>query len=416
MKERFPVAGYNWSNHEDTGSSVRPSLSIIRIDDESLRDGLQGAQLEQAITINEKKIYIELAAPLVDHFDLAYPNSHESQYKDALDLVKHGISKGLQTSYSFAGRAAAFEDLKPIIDVFETLGKYPQLRADIFLDGSKHRAKHEGWDREELLSQMEKNIKIMKKQDLMVMFVAERATSTPPEELEETFERAACSGADVLCIADTQGLVSPTAMRNISRWSLDKIGRKYSHILWDAHCHNHLGMAVANSLTAIEEGFNEVHGTVLWMGEGPGNADLANLLTVASVKGYLDKDLTSLKSFYKNVSDLFGLKIPVSAPVVGASAHKTSSSIHARALEKGNELEASLIYNPYYPGIVGDKASTEIGPMSGPANVRLKAKDMGYTSVPPQEMINEALNEARGSGRILPESRMRTIAKKYQLE
>lgn len=416
MMERLPAAGYNWANHEVGSEPIRPSLLTVKIDDESLRDGLQGAQLEQAITINEKKIYIELAAPLVDHFDLAYPNSHESQYRDALDLVRHGISKGLQTSYSFAGRAAAFEDLKPIIDISEALGQYPQIRADIFLDGSKHRAKHEGWDREELLSQMEKNIKIMKKQGLLVMFVAERATSTPPDELEETFERAACSGADILCIADTQGIVTPTAMRNISRWSFDKIGKKYSQILWDAHCHNHLGMAIANSFTAMEEGFNEVHGTVLWMGEGPGNADLANLLTVASVKGYIDKDLTSLKSFYKNVSDLFGLKIPVSAPVVGASTYKTSSGIHARALEKGDEYEASLIYNPYHPGIVGDRASTEIGPMSGPANVRLKARDMGYTSVPSPEMIDELLNEAKDSSRILPESRIRTIATKYLLE
>lgn len=414
MKESEAL--YDWAKHESPEKPVRPPLTIVKIDDETLRDGLQGTQAEQAITINEKKIYIELAAPLVDHFDLAYPNSHNSQFKDALALIKHGISKGLKNTYSLAGRAASFEDLKPIVDIFEALGGYPQIRADIFLDGSRHRAKHEGWDRDDLLNKMEENIRIMKKQGLTVMFVAERATATPPDELKETFERAADVGADVLCIADTQGLASPTGMRNITRWSLDKVGRRYPKILWDVHCHNHLGMAVANSLIAMEEGFNEVHGTVLWMGEGPGNADLANLLTVGSVKGYLDKDLTSLKTFYKDVSDLFGLKIPTSAPVVGESAHKTSSGIHARALEKGNGFEASLIYNPYYPGNVGSQASVEIGPMSSPANVRLKTKEMGYTSTPPKEMIEELLNEAKSSGRILPESRVRNVARKYLLE
>ena len=404
---------YDWSRHEGPTEPVRLPVTTLKLDDETLRDGLQGAQLEeeQAISINDKKIYIELAAPFVDHFDLAYPNSHETQVKDALELIRHGIAKGLKTSYSLAGRAAKCEDIKPIIGIFEEVEHYP-LRADIFLDGSTQRARFQGWDRNEMLEQMESNIRTLKKHGMRVMFVAERATATHPNELEETLTMAADSGADVLCIADTQGLADTKAMTNIARWTLKNIGTKYQEIEWDAHCHNHLGMAVANSLVAIQEGFSEIHGTVLWLGEGPGNADNANLLTALVVKGYLDRDLRELTKFYKEVSDLIRLKIPVSAPVVGNSAHKTSSGIHAQAIEKGEKTEdASLIYFPYHPELVGAKASAEVGPMSSLANVRLKLKDMGIVGT--EEMMAEILEEAKNTGRILPESRIRRVAERF---
>ncbi|OGE09278.1 hypothetical protein A3A60_04090 [Candidatus Curtissbacteria bacterium RIFCSPLOWO2_01_FULL_42_26] len=389
---------YNWSGHKNGPTEpVRFPVRTLKIDDETLRDGLQGSQLEKPITINEKQIYIELASPFVDHFDVAYPNSHESQARQALCLIKHAIESNLQKTFSLAGRAAVWDDIKPMVDIFEQLGSYPQLRADIFLDGSIHRSEFEGWDRKSMMDQMVQNIRTLKQQGLQVMFVAERATATPPNELEEVFVRAADSGADTLCIADTQGSMDPIGMTKILRWALDNVGKRYPDIEWDAHCHNHLGMAVANSLIAAHEGFNEVHGASLWLGEGPGNADNSNLLLALVARGYLNRDLTGLKRFYEDVSKLLGIEIPVSAPGVGKSAFRTSSGIHARALEKGEQAErAALIYWPIQPETVGALAGAEIGPMSSPSNVRLKLKELGE---PYSEKLTSALlNLAKEKG------------------
>ena len=413
MREQQPII-YDWSDHESPEKPVRIPVQIIKIDDETLRDGLQGTQLEQSITLNEKIIYLELAAPFVDHFDVGYPNSHKNQLNDALQVISHGLERNLRTTYSMAGRAPVWTDLHPMVEIFKQvehrLDNGLTVRADIFFDSSSRRAKIEGWDREEMLSAIEANIKTLKQHGLRVMYVAEMATITPPNQLKESFERAINAGADVLCIADTTGIADQKAMRNISRWSLEEIGRVYEHIEWDAHCHNHLGLAVANSLTAVEEGFNEVHGTVLWLGEGPGNADNANLLTVLVVKGYLDRDLRGLKKFYAEASDLFGIPIPTSAPVVGRSAHRTSSGIHARAIEKQRETEESgNIYFAYPPEIVGDAASAEIGPSSSPANVRLKLLTWGI--IPDDETIENLLEEAKRSGRILSENTISRITR-----
>ena len=416
MREQETLV-YDWSKHESPEKPVRDPIQTIKIDDETLRDGLQGTQLKESFSLNEKIIYLELAAPFVDHFDVGYPNSHKIQSQEALAIISHGLERKLRATYSLAGRAPSRVDLDPMIDIIKSINNRldigTEIRADIFFDGSFSRAKFEGWDRQEMLSQSEANIKFLKSHGMKVMYVAEMATITPPDELKESFERAVEAGADVLCIADTTGVASPQAMRNISRWSLYELGRLYEHIEWDAHCHNHLGLAIANSLTAVEEGFNEVHGTVLWLGEGPGNADNANLLTTLAVKGYLDRDLTGLNQFYREVSDLLGIPIPSSAPVVGKSAHSTGSSIHARSIEKQMMAEgAGHPYSPYPPELVGAKASAEIGPMSGPANVRLKLK--GWDFEPTHEMIQDLLEEAKRSGRIIPDSTITRYIKKWR--
>lgn len=416
MREKETLV-YDWFNHESPEKPVRPPIQAVKIDDETLRDGLQGTQLKESFSLNEKIIYLELAAPFVDHFDVGYPNSHEAQSEEALAIISHGLEKKLRATYSLAGRAPSRADLDPMVDIFKSvnhrLDNGTTIRADIFFDGSLRRAKFEGWDRQEMLSQTEANIKFLKSYDMKVMYVAEMATITPPDELKESFTRAVEAGADVLCIADTTGVASPQAMRNIARWSLYELGRLYEHLEWDAHCHNHLGLAIANSLTAVEEGFNEVHGTVLWLGEGPGNADNANLLTTLVVKGYLDRDLRGLNQFYREVSDLLGIPIPSSAPVVGKSAHSTGSGIHARSIEKQMMTEGSgHPYSPYPPELVGANASAEIGPMSSAANVRLKLRE--WNIQPTEEMTQDLLKEAKRSGRIVPDSTIMRYIRKWR--
>lgn len=411
MSERPTI--YDWSKHEGPARPLRSPVEIVKIDDETLRDGLQGTQLKNStkknrITLREKLIYLDLAAPFVDHFDLAYPNSHKSQQKQAEKLILHAIKHNFTNTFSMAGRAAVWDDLKPMLDIFEKTQKYP-LRADIFLDGSVHRASFEGWNRQGMLNQMALNIQNLTKHNMRVMFVAERATATNPDELKEVLTIAADSGADTLCIADTQGIARPIAMTNISRWLVENIGLHYPEIELDAHCHNHLGMAVANSLIAIDEGFNEVHGAALWLGEGPGNTDLANLLAALSVYGYINRDLRGLEQFYNRVSNLMGIEIPKSAPVVGESAHKTGSGLHARVLEKKYQVEGAVeIYLAYRPEDFGAKAGVEVGPMSSGANVRLKLKELNEPWS--EELETALLSLAKEEGLVLNDDTIRTIA------
>lgn len=410
MKETGIV--YDWSKHKGPTEPVRLPSASVEIDDETLRDGMQGTQFEnqEEISPDANKQYIQIAAPFIDHADSGFPGSHENHRDRIKDVIRNSLTKGLGTTFSCAARGSAMEDIRPIIEISHQLDGYP-LEADIFLDSSTYRAKAQGWDREEMLLRLKDNILLLKQHNLPIMFVAERATATPPDELHDALKMAADLGVDRLCIADTQGRADHRGVVNIFRWSFVNFSN-YENIKWDGHFHNDLGLGAANSLAAVYEGANRVHATVIGIGERSGNVDLATMLVALQTRGFIDKNLQGLTEFYKKASEMFKLSIPVNLPAVGDSSHGTSSGVHASAIEsEQNEQVAENIYFAYPPELVGARAKVEIGPMSGGANVRLKLRDLGIPSC--QELEIELLKHAKEKGVILNDDTIRADAIPY---
>lgn len=411
MRREIQQGEYNWSSHEGVRDPVRKAKQFVSIDDESLRDGLQGTQLTTHPSLNEKEIYLASVAlnGYIEHADIGFPGSEESHKEELSEIIKFVIaSNGLDGLTLSCAAGAIDEHINPIIDLSHQFDGYP-LEADIFLDVSKNRAEIEGWDRKEKISVLKQNIKLLKSQQLPVMFVPERSTSTPPEELLEVCLMASELGVDRICFADTKGVADNKGIENIFRWGFEEIGKANPNLKWDAHFHNDRNMALSNSLVAAAEGVDRLHATMFCIGERAGNVDLAQLLVNLNLQEMRNDDLTSLKAISELSSKILGFEIPKNSPIYGENAFATSSGIHASAGKK--ELQANRIhsiYFPFSPESVGNKAIVEVGPFSGKSNVELKLRQLGISSTP--ALIDVVLSRAKQQRGLLSDEEVRQIA------
>ncbi len=119
---------------------------------------------------------------------------------------------------------------------------------------------------------------------VQVRFAAEDASRTGMPFLKEVYQRAADHGAVLLSFADTVGCLIPTEMQRIMSELVRTIDRPFC-----AHCHNDMGCAVANTITAAEAGAFQLHTTVNGIGERAGNASLEEVLVALRMKGGIDR-------------------------------------------------------------------------------------------------------------------------------
>ena len=409
MKE---VIGYNWAKYEAPDKSVRALPKNVDIDDETLRDGLQGTQVETHPTLEEKKIYIKAASEFADHFDLGFPGSENNHQGEIEKLINYKLSRGLDVSLSCAARGAAKVDVVPIVRLRQKTG-YP-LEADLFHDVSEERALIQKWNRSDKIVQLVENIKYLKENDVPVMMVLERATSTEPAELFEISRIASDLGIDRLCIADTQGRASPQAISNIIRATQYEIASKYPNIKWDLHSHNDRGLGVVTCLVAASEGIDRVHATSLCVGERAGNVDLACLLVNLNLEGFRSDNLEGINEFSSLTSELLHVQIPTNAPVIGEEAFSTASGVHADAQYKEESHAEGYvgIYFAYDPVEVGRRPNVRIGPFSGESNVRYSLDDLGIDN-PSDEMVKAILAEAKSGRGLLSKTKILGIATQY---
>ncbi len=406
---------YNWAKHEGSPSPIRTPRADLEIDDETLRDGLQGIQLEQHPTTESKRIYLLNAAPFINHADIGFPGPQESRKKEVADLINLVIGNNLKITLSAAGVAArpVEEAINPIIDLSHQFDGYP-LEADLFWDASSYRSDVEKWDRAEMMQRIKLNIQLLKNHNLPVMFVPERATDTSPAELAEVLTMAADLGVDRICIADSRGIANERATRNILRWSFEEIGSKYPDIKWDLHQHNDKNLGVSNCLIAAEEGIDRVHATAFCIGERAGNVDLLILTLNLNEEGYRnDRNLVNVDRFAHLASDVLNYPIPANTPVYGDDAFASGSGIHASAIGKEQQLGRDyLLYFPFNPETVGRKPRIEVGRMSGRSNVQFKLRELGILETP--ELVADILDAAQEGTGYLSNTTIRGIAQRHQ--
>jgi 2-isopropylmalate synthase len=180
------------------------------------------------------------------------------------------------------------------------------------------------------------------------------------------------------------------------------------------HCHNDLGLAVANSLTAFEVGADCVHGTILGIGERVGNTSLDQLLVNLKLLGWIDQDLSVLPKYCQLVHEFCAAPLPFNYPVMGRDAFRTSTGVHAAAIikakEKGEDFLANRVYSGVPAELVGRTQEIEIGPMSGQSNVIYWLKQRGIDPKP--DLVETILEEAKRSDKILEEQEVHEIIRR----
>ncbi len=204
---------------------------------------------------------------------------------------------------------------------------------------------------------------------LTVRFAAEDATRTDINVLKSIFKAAQVHGADYVSIADTVGILNPSTAFYLVNEIKKAVKTKVC-----IHCHNDLGMAVANTISGAEAGAFQLHTTVNGIGERCGNASLEELLMGLRVQYGIERyDVSHLTELSKLVEKYSGLPIPKTKPVVGANAFAHESGIHVAAV-----LENPMTYELFSPEMVGGKREIIIGKHTGSKALKGVVEKMGY--------------------------------------
>ena len=224
--------------------------------------------------------------------------------------------------------------------------------------------------REQVLDDALLMIDLAKDHGVAVRFAAEDASRTDPVFLNEVYARGAERGADLLSFADTVGCLLPTDMFRIMSGLVASVQKPFC-----AHCHNDLGCATANTVTAAEAGAFQLHTTVNGIGERAGNAALEEVLVALRMKGGVDRyDLSHLKEISVMVEEYSGIALQKTKPVVGDHAFSHESGIHIAAI-----LEDPQTYEFFLPEMVGGQRRFILGKHTGKKALEHVVGTLGYS-------------------------------------
>ena len=343
----------------------------IKIFDTTLRDGEQspGASL----TIPQKvEIARQLEALGVDIIEAGFPISSTGDFqsvREVASVVKNaavaGLARSLEKDVTAAGQALE-KAVHPRIHVFCATSK-------IHLEHKLKRAK------EEIIKISTDAVSLAKSIVDDVEFSPEDASRTSPEFLREVVQAVIEAGATTVNIPDTVGYATPEHFYKIIADLLANVPN-ISEAVISVHCHNDLGLAVANSLAAVRAGAGQVECTINGLGERAGNCSLEEIVMALRVRNdyYGIGTNINTRHIYKTsrmVSSLTGLQVQRNKAIVGANAFAHEAGIH----QHGVMAEAST-YEIMKPEDVGvPRSSLVLGKHSGHHAYRQRIAELGYT-------------------------------------
>jgi isopropylmalate/homocitrate/citramalate synthase len=200
----------------------------------------------------------------------------------------------------------------------------------------------------------------IKSHGLKARFTMEDASRTDPVFLLDICREINHLGIERISIPDTVGIMRPTGMYNLVKMIRENIDTSRSSI--DVHCHNDIGLALANALAGCDAGADQIHTTIDGLGERTGIPTLAETAVALMViyKSNNDLRLHMLKDLSKTISQYTGLEVPASKPVVGDSAYKHKAGTHLAAI-----LMNPSAYEILEPKIVGNRRKIVFGELAG---------------------------------------------------
>jgi 2-isopropylmalate synthase len=211
-----------------------------------------------------------------------------------------------------------------------------------------------------------------------VEFSAQDATRTDVEFLFAVIEAAIRAGATTINIPDTVGYAVPSEFGNLIQRIYREV-KGIDKVTLSIHCHNDLGLAVANSLVAIQNGARQVECTINGIGERAGNASLEEIVMAIRTRNDLLPFYTRINPAHiygtsRLVSKITGMLVQPNKAIVGANAFAHESGIHQDGV-----LKEKLTYEIMTPESVGiSKSSLILGKLSGRHGFRERLKELGY--------------------------------------
>ncbi len=346
-------------------------MEKLIIFDTTLRDGEQcpGASLN----VSEK---LEIAKQLerlgVDVIEAGFPISSPGDF-ESVELIAKSIKNA-----SVAGLARSLE--KDVDAAYNSLKKAVSPRIHVFLATSKIHMQYKFNKAEsEILYQAVEAVKYARKKISDIEFSPEDASRTNLPFLAKIVEEVIKAGAKTVNIPDTVGYAIPEEFGNVIRYLKENVPNIDEAVI-SVHCHNDLGLAVANSLSAVKNGARQVECTINGIGERAGNASLEEIvMTMKTRKDYFKGITTDINSkeiikTSKLVSRLTTLMVQANKAIVGANAFAHESGIHQDGVMKFRGTYE--IINPTTVGLT--ESMMVMGKHSGRHAFKARLKKLGY--------------------------------------
>ncbi|MEG0753427.1 MAG: 2-isopropylmalate synthase [Angelakisella sp.] len=346
----------------------------IKIFDTTLRDGEQAP----GCTMNTRE-KLEIARQLerlgIDIIEAGFPVSSPDDF-EAVSQIAAEMKR-----CTVAALCRCVKD--DITTAAKALEKAVKPRLHIFIATSDlHLAVKLGISREEALEKIRECVTYGKTLCDDLEFSAEDATRSDREFLLSCFSLALSCGATTINIADTVGYNTPNEMYDLVHYiDQNLIGRE--KVTLGVHCHNDLGMAVANSISALRAGASQVEGTINGIGERAGNASLEEIIMAIHTRGETLGMETAIntRQIYRTcklVATVIGSSIPSNKPVVGRNAFSHESGIHQHGI-----LKNPLTYEIMSPAAIGiNHSDLVLGKHSGRHAFEDRVAELGYTLLP----------------------------------
>ena len=360
-------------------------MKHIKIFDTTLRDGEQTPRVN--LNSEEKlRIARQLESLGVDIIEAGFAISSPGDF-EAVKLIADNIKTSTVASLARATK-------KDIEVAAEALKGAVKPRIHIFIATSPiHREFKLKMTKEEVLKRAVEMVAYGKTFIDDIEFSAEDALRTEPEFLAEIYEAVINVGATTLNVPDTVGYRTPTEMFELISY-LKRNVRGIDNVDISVHCHNDLGMAVANSLAAVEAGATQVECTINGIGERAGNTSLEEIVMILKTrKDRYSEYETSIdaKQIYSTsrlVSLLTGVQVQPNKSIVGANAFAHESGIHQHGVLANKET-----YEIISPESVGRNAdSLVLGKLSGKHAFVDKLKKLGFGDLE-ESKIDELFGE-----------------------
>jgi 2-isopropylmalate synthase len=218
-----------------------------------------------------------------------------------------------------------------------------------------------------------------------VEFSAEDATRSDPDYLCDVFAAAVDEGATILNVPDTVGYTLPNEFADLVRRVRERVAGDRTDITISVHCHNDLGLAVANSLAAVSAGAHQIECTINGIGERAGNASLEEVVMAMSVRAdrlpfETNINTREIYSTSQLLSQIISFGVQPNKAIVGRNAFAHEAGIHQHGV-----ISNPLCYEIMTPESVGVTANELVlGKHSGRHALALRYEEMGYTLSRPE--------------------------------
>ena len=346
-----------------------PEDKVI-IFDTTLRDGEQAAGA--AMTLEEKlEIARQLERLQVDVIEAGFAASSPGDFQ-AVKAIAAEIRTPIIASLAHA-------NLDAVDRAAGALEGADRARIHVFLSTSDIHVMHQlRKNREEVLEMAVAAVTRAKQHCADVEFSPMDATRTEPAYLYTLLEETIKAGATTVNIPDTVGYAIPAEFAELLA-GIQKNVPNIGMATLSVHCHNDLGLSVANSLAAVKAGARQVEGCINGIGERAGNASLEEVIMgLVTRKDFFGVtvgiDTTQLYRTSRLVSDITGFSVQPNKAVVGQNAFRHASGIHQDGVLK--ERTTYEIMDPRSVGVLG--SSLVLGKLSGRAGLRARLEELGY--------------------------------------